>query len=35
MAVLMEIYAACLYGQDVLALRMLQRSLGHETRDVR
>lgn len=29
-SVLMDIYAACLDGQEVLALRLMQRSLGHE-----
>lgn len=29
MAVLMEVYAACLYGQDVIALRRVDEALGH------
>jgi integrase len=29
LAVLMEIYAACLYGQDVVARRLMQQALGH------
>jgi hypothetical protein len=27
--VLMEVYAACLYGQDVIAKRRIQEALGH------
>jgi hypothetical protein len=34
MATLMDTYAACLYGQDVVALGQLQRSLGHEGGEV-
>ena len=30
LSVLMEIYAACLYGQDVVALRLMHQSLGHK-----
>lgn len=29
LAVLMEVYAACLYGQDVIAKRRVQEALGH------
>ena len=29
LAVLMEVYAACLYGQDVIAKRRIQEALGH------
>lgn len=29
LSVLMEIYAACLYGQDVLNRRRVQEALGH------
>jgi hypothetical protein len=28
LAVLMEVYAACLYGQDVVAKRLVQHALG-------
>lgn len=30
LSVLMEIYAACVYGQDVVALRLMQQALGHD-----
>ncbi|MFL6122201.1 tyrosine-type recombinase/integrase [Actinophytocola sp.] len=30
LSVLMEIYAACLYGQDVVALRLMHQSFGHK-----
>jgi hypothetical protein len=31
LSVLMDIYAACLYGQDVVALRLMEQSLGHRS----
>ncbi|MPZ81602.1 MAG: tyrosine-type recombinase/integrase [Actinophytocola sp.] len=31
LSVLMEVYAACLYGQDVVARRRVQEALGHRT----